>query len=314
MTEAALRALARMPRVGPFGVKPLPNSRPPRWWAHYQKDRGVPNDRMKEGIGEDKHQAHLPLGWYRQRTPFYMAVPRERAYNDAWLLRRPLRPLSLLSLQRMFELGRLDASRPVDLAALCATGLLQLAAMRDRCYGVMLTDEGLDAFRAPLVLEVQHAPEHVIAAVERAGGRLVTRFFDLQSVEALQDPRRFFRRGLPLPRCRLPPHEAVEAYADPRRRGYLAAPDAVEAAREELAQKYGYALPAAPGPGEALYEAWAMRKSQRQVFYGLQPGWLVSLADRTVYKPQDAQINDYYGAEVASDAAAGADSAAGLDG
>ena len=56
-------------------------------------------------------------------------------------------------------------------------------------------------------LEVQWASEQAIMAVERAGGRITTAYFDLHSVIALRDPLKFFQTGswtmtycsLPLP-------------------------------------------------------------------------------------------------------------------
>ena len=35
-------------------------------------------------------------------------------------------------------------------------------------------------------------------------------------------------------------------------------------------------------------------KDPRQVFYGLEPGWLINLADKEIYKPQDPELIDYY--------------------
>jgi large subunit ribosomal protein L15 len=35
-------------------------------------------------------------------------------------------------------------------------------------------------------------------------------------------------------------------------------------------------------------------KDPRQVFYGLNPGWLINLADREIYKPMDKDLNSYY--------------------
>ena len=44
-------------------------------------------------------------------------------------------------------------------------------------------------------LEVQWASEQAIMAVERAGGRITTGYFDLHSVIALRDPLKFFKTG-----------------------------------------------------------------------------------------------------------------------
>lgn len=57
----------------------------------------------------------------------------------------------------------------------------------------------------PVNIEVQYASELVIAAVERVGGVITTRYYDLLSVFAKSDPYAFFERGLPIPRGKKPP-------------------------------------------------------------------------------------------------------------
>lgn len=36
------------------------------------------------------------------------------------------------------------------------------------------------------------------------------------------------------------------------------------------------------------------RKDPRQVFLGLEPGWLVNLKDKTILKPTDEVLQAYY--------------------
>ena len=97
-------------------------------------------------------------------------------------------------------------------------------------------------------LEVQWASEQAIMAVERAGGRITTGYFDLHSVIALRDPLKFFKTGswtmtlwilplpteyyhrlpnspgAPIPRRLAPPQDLMEYYSNPANRGYLADP------------------------------------------------------------------------------------------
>ena len=78
-------------------------------------------------------------------------------------------------------------------------------------------------------------------AVERAGGRIITGYFDLHSVIALKDPLKFFEKGelietlssrvikflisgAPIPRRLAPPQDLMEYYSNPANRGYLACP------------------------------------------------------------------------------------------
>lgn len=134
------------------------------------------------------------------------------------------------------------------------------------------------------------ASELAIAAVERCGGVLTTRYFDPVSLSALVDARKFFERGEPIPRCDTPPINAVEYYTDAKQRGYLANPDVVREERQRLAQKYGYKLP----DSSKFSSLFRLRKDPRQIFYGLEPGWLVNLKDQAVLKPTDAKFQAFY--------------------
>lgn len=109
-------------------------------------------------------------------------------------LRREYPPISLLQLQTLVDTGRVDTTKPLDLAALCNTKLFKLAPLENQ-YGFQLTDEGLDNFQAKVNIEVQHAPEQVIAAIERNGGVITTAFYDPPSLLALCDPMKFFSKG-----------------------------------------------------------------------------------------------------------------------
>jgi len=72
-------------------------------------------------------------------------------------------------------------------------------------------------------------------------------------------------------------------------RGYLADPIKVKEERELLAQKYGYEL-----PDLSNNLLMNLRKDPRQVFYGLEPGWLVNLRDKEILRPTDEELIDYY--------------------
>lgn len=79
-------------------------------------------------------------------------------------------------------------------------------------------------------------------------------------------------------------------------RGYLADPKLVADDRLVLAQKYGYELPnIEQEEDEKVKNLMMAAKDPRQVFYGLQPGWVVSLKEKVIYKPVESQeIEDYY--------------------
>ena len=71
--------------------------------------------------------------------------PIEKTYNYGWESKRQYPPLSLQTLQLMIDTGRIDASKPVDLASICNTKVFPLDVSK-RHFGVNLTDEGADKF------------------------------------------------------------------------------------------------------------------------------------------------------------------------
>lgn len=50
-----------------------------------------------------------------------------------------------------------------------------------------------------------------------------------------------------------------------------------------LAQKYGYELPKIED--DPQYEMFCEVKDPRQIFFGLEPGWVVNLPDQVIIKP-----------------------------
>ena len=59
-----------------------------------------------------------------------------------------------------------------------------------------------------------------------------------------------------------------------------------------LLQKFGYTLPdISQSPKKDLL---LERKDPRQVFFGLEPGWLVNLVDKVILKPSDPDLIKFY--------------------
>lgn len=50
-----------------------------------------------------------------------------------------------------------------------------------------------------------------------------------------------------------------------------------------LAQKYGYELPKIEEDPD--YELLTQAKDARQIFFGLNPGWVVSVRDKAIIRP-----------------------------
>lgn len=91
----------------------------------------------------------------------------------------------------------------------------------------------------------------------------------------------------------MPPENAVEYYTDPKNRGYLADPDLIALERFKLAQKYGYELPDLKQNPQTL-SIMLERKDPRQIFYGLNPGWVVNLKDKKIYEPDAENLREFY--------------------
>ncbi|XP_005097758.1 39S ribosomal protein L15, mitochondrial [Aplysia californica] len=285
VTERALSLIKSLPRVALTNIKDLPSAK--------RKKTGKPAGQKKKGRGDKGQGARNtwdPLGYEGGQSPLINNVPLERYYGK-YALRRQYPPISLLELQRLIDLNRVDISRPVDVTAICNSRLYSLDVAKNH-FGFHLTEEGCDSFDAKINLEVQWTSELVIAAVEKSGGTITTRYYDPQSLGAVFDPQTFFQKGLPIPKCKLPPQDALAYYSDPNARGYLADPEKILEARERLAQKYGYKLPDLSS--DPVKDLLLMRKDPLQLFYGLEPGWIVNLRDKCVLKPQDEDYRRYY--------------------
>lgn len=187
----------------------------------------------------------------------------------------------------MIDTDRIDPNQPIDLTTFCNTGIYTIKPDAHQ-FGVQLLEEGANIFKTKLNIEVQHASELVISTIERNGGVITTAYYDQHSLYAVRDPIKFFEKGVPIPKRMLPPQDAVDYYTDPKNRGYLADPEQVSKERLVLAQKYGYELPTIEQ--DPNYDMLTQRKDPRQVFYGLNPGWVISLADQTIVKPKTEKI------------------------
>ncbi|XP_014776138.1 39S ribosomal protein L15, mitochondrial [Octopus bimaculoides] len=286
-TTRALRMLRDLPRVTLSNLSPLPQKASKR---KELKKRGTcrGGNSGRSDTGQKKH-GNLPrLGFEGGNTPFYLMIPKEPFYKG-WHLRKSYSPLNMLSLQRMIDLGRIDKNSPIDIVSVTNTRLFTLNPVQD--HGIWLTEDGADSFKSCINIEVQWASELTIAAIEKNGGRITTRYYDPMSLVALADIKKFFQSGKPIPRCHLPTQDCVEYYTNPKNRGYLADPDLVQEARIELAQKYGYTIPEVD---EDTKNLMLESKDPRQVFFNLQPGWIVNLKEKVIYKTTDPEYEQFY--------------------
>lgn len=285
--DLALAMLRTLPRVSIANIRDNPGSRKPS-----ERGRGQ-HGGDKHGAGNKgsgQRQNYMRPGYETGNTPLYLRMGKEPYYKGHHL-RREYPPLSLQKLQLLVDTNRLDTSKPIDLVALINTGLIEFK-VDHRHTGIQLTDEGADIFKAKINIEVQHATEPVIAAIEKNGGVITTSYYDMHSVLALHNVKKFFTTGKPIPRRMLPPSDCLQYYLDPKYRGYLADPEKISYERLVLSQKYGYKLPKIEDDPD--YPMLSERKDPRQIFYGLEPGWVISLKDQAILKPKAEYLKQFY--------------------
>jgi len=283
--ERALQIIRDMPRVGLNNIQPLPGIK-----AKQLPLRGRYNNRRMGHKGQTEHRTLPPLGFEGGNVPWYKKQPLEPYYAE-FHERRQYPPISLLQIQRLVDLGRINNTELVDITTLCNTKFISLDTSRNH-YGFNLTDEESDCFKAKVNIEVQWTNELSIAAVEKNGGIIISRFYDIQCVSAMSDALDFFRQGIPIPKCKLPPANAIDFYSNPLNRGYLSDPHKMNEARLELAQKYGYKL--ILSSEEYIEKLYELLKDPRQIWFGLNPGWIVNLKDKCILKPVDELFESHY--------------------
>lgn len=181
----------------------------------------------------------------------------------------------------MIDTNRLDTTKPIDITTICNTGLFEIFPDQKH-FGFQLTDIGADFFQSKINIEVQHANELVIATIEKNGGTIRTAYYDPYSLHALKNPKKWFEKGVPIPKRQLPPQDAIEYYTNPKNRGYLADPEKIKEERYVLSQKYGYSLPKIEE--DPAFEMLTTCKDPNEIFHGLKANWVVNLQDQTIIK------------------------------
>lgn len=116
--------------------------------------RGVKGQKSRSGVSL--------LGFEGGQMPLYMRMPK-RGFNNPFALK--LAEVNLWRLQDAIDAGKLDASKPVDGAALVAAGVI-----RRELDGVRVLGEG--ELKAKLDITVWSASASAAKAIEAAGGKL----------------------------------------------------------------------------------------------------------------------------------------------
>jgi large subunit ribosomal protein L15 len=121
---------------------------------------GMGKQAGRGGKGQTARSGVRLAGFEGGQMPLHRRLPK-RGFNKRD--RKVWNEINLGRLQEAVDAGRLDAGKPVDVAALIAAGLARRAL-----DGVRLLGEG--DLKAGLKLTVNHATATAKAAVEKAGG------------------------------------------------------------------------------------------------------------------------------------------------
>jgi large subunit ribosomal protein L15 len=121
---------------------------------------GMGKQAGRGGKGQTARSGVRLAGFEGGQMPLHRRLPK-RGFNKRD--RKVWNEINLGRLQEAVDAGRLDASKPVDVAALIAAGLA-----RRTLDGIRLLGEG--ELKTGLKLTVNHATATAKAAVEKAGG------------------------------------------------------------------------------------------------------------------------------------------------
>jgi large subunit ribosomal protein L15 len=139
--------------------------------AHYRAKRvgrGIGSGKGKTsargGKGQTARSGVAINGFEGGQTPLHRRLPK-RGFNNK-IFRRDFRVINLGRLQAALDNGRLKAEGTLDGAALVSSGLLRRVG-----DGVRLLAKG--ELRTAITIEVAGASKAAIAAVEKAGGKVI---------------------------------------------------------------------------------------------------------------------------------------------
>ena len=127
---------------------------------------GVGKTSGRGGKGQTARSGVALNGFEGGQTPIYRRMPKRGFRNTAFQL--DFAEINLDDLQKAVEGKRLATDGTITAQALVASGVL-----RRSLDGVRLLGNGADAFNAKVTIEVSGASKSAVAAVEKAGGKVV---------------------------------------------------------------------------------------------------------------------------------------------
>jgi large subunit ribosomal protein L15 len=124
--------------------------------------------------------------------------------------------VNLNTIQRMIDQGRIDNSQKITQKT-----LIESKAVRHAKEGIKILAKGAEYFKAPIDIEVAQASQGAIKAIEKAGGRIVSSYYNRLGLRVLLKPEKWTEKSLPLPRRARPNPKMMPYYTNFKNRGYL---------------------------------------------------------------------------------------------
>ncbi|KAG0663329.1 YmL10 [Monosporozyma unispora] len=169
------------------------------------------------GTKGQKARSHIKSWFEGGQTPIYKLFPKVGFTNVH------SKELVSLNLERIVEWqkkGRLDLQEgeTLTMKKMKDSGLIS-GSIKD---GVKLLARGQFIYNLPWSIEATQASKKAVAAIEKAGGSFVAKYFTPLSLTAHLYPEWFLKkRGwVPLP-ARPTKRKDIEYYSDPEKKGYL---------------------------------------------------------------------------------------------
>lgn len=148
------------------------------------------------------------------QTPLYKLFPKRGFKNTRHA--ELMNGVNLGTIQTYITMQRLDPTQPITIAAMKDAGMFKSNAVK---HGIKLLSAGKEQLTHPLTIRVNRASAAAIAAVEAAGGSVVSVHLNRLALRTELRPEKF--KDGPLPKQARPPPKYQPYYTSYYKRGYL---------------------------------------------------------------------------------------------
>jgi len=186
------------------------------------------------GKGQTARTGVALNGFEGGQTPLHRRMPK-RGFNN--IFRRDFQELNLADLQKAIDDGKIGAAETITGTSLTAAGVIR----RER-DGLRLLGNGKDSFKAKVTIEVAGASKSAIAAVEKAGGKVVVLNFERPGVTKDIEAKRARQAKRKAKETKAAPKAAAEEAGETADKG-----KGEKAAKPAKAEKPAAGKPAAQG-------------------------------------------------------------------